>query len=138
MTDELDARRSRRRSWPWGVAIAAALIGLTTGRPFLEQTFPWLKGPAPDWMGLLVLAIPVVTGIVYVALRVRDARRRRRGWTAGAGRRSDGDGGCGGGGRGWRGGAPGGGGGGRRGWGGGGARGAGHGGCGGGSGCGGH
>jgi len=124
MDDELHTRRSRRRAWPWGVLIATVLIGLTTGRSFLEQTFPWLRGPAPSWMGLLVLAIPVVAGVVYVASQVSKARRRRRGWAAGEGRtKGDRDSGCGGGGSGCSGGDSG--------------CGGGHGGCGGGSGCGG-
>jgi hypothetical protein len=123
MTDDLDGRKLGRKSWPWGVLIATTLFGLIAGGPFLRRHVHWMDGPAPSWVGLLVLAVPVVVGALYIAVQVRDARRRRRGWTAGSGRGRDGDGGCGGGGSGCSGSDSG--------------CGGGHGGCGGGSGCGG-
>jgi len=61
-------RRRERRSWPWGVIIATILVGLTAGRPLLERLLPWLNGPAPSWVGLLVLAMPVVAAAALTAV----------------------------------------------------------------------
>ena len=89
----------RRTGWPLGIVIVTVLIVLVTERRTLERMFPALHGPAPAWMGLAMLAIPVVVGIVYVGLLIRR-RRRQDYWSTGAGRKDDSDADCGGGGSG--------------------------------------
>jgi uncharacterized membrane protein len=71
--DDPDAGRGFRhdvRAW-WLLVAIAVLIGLANARPILERIFPGLQDPAPSWVGLLVLALPVVAVAVYFALRWR-------------------------------------------------------------------
>src|SRR5689334_18655158 len=77
--------RGRRRQpwhspWVWWMLILAILIGFRYSVPALLHTFPALNRPAPDWVGLLVLALPLAAGVVYGAMQISKARRRRRFW----------------------------------------------------------
>lgn len=89
--------------WLWYLLGFVLLAGGGAGLRFLGRFVP-LDGPAPSWMGLVILAMPVVAGVCYVVwhLRSRD-RRRHRYWAAGGGDGgsnsgcSGGHGGCGGG-----------------------------------------
>ena len=65
--------RHKFRAWWIPVAIAVLTL-LGYSRPTLERVFPVLRNPAPDWLGLLVLALPVVAIAIYVALRLRRRR----------------------------------------------------------------
>jgi ABC-type proline/glycine betaine transport system permease subunit len=58
----------------WVVVALAVLTALVNARPFFERVFPGLKNPAPEWMGLAVLAIPVVAVAIYFVVRLRRRR----------------------------------------------------------------
>ena len=59
----------------WVVVVLAVLTALVNARPFFERVFPGLKNPAPEWMGLAVLAIPEGQVVFYFAPRLRRRRR---------------------------------------------------------------
>jgi predicted CDP-diglyceride synthetase/phosphatidate cytidylyltransferase len=65
--------RHRVRAW-WLIVAIAVLTLLGNSRPTLERFFPGLQNPAPSWVGLLFLAMPVVAIAIYFALRLRRRR----------------------------------------------------------------
>ncbi len=109
--------RRRRSAWFWWLFVMALLLVAQAGLPVLDHSIPAMNRPAPSWVGLLVLVMPLVAMVVYFVLRMRSRNRRRhRYWTTGEGGGGGDGAGCSGGHSGCGGG---------------------HGGCGGGSGCGG-
>lgn len=62
----------RHKAKVWWVLVAIAILtAVANARPFFERVFPQLNEPAPEWMGLAALAIPVVAVVVYFVMRWR-------------------------------------------------------------------
>ena len=59
----------------WWIPVAIAVLTLlANARPLTERFFPVLRNPAPSWLGLLVLAMPVVAIAIYIVVRMRRRR----------------------------------------------------------------
>ena len=59
----------------WEIIAIAALMVLGASLTKLERIFPAMKQPAPDWMGLMFLALPVAAVAIYFAVRFIKSRR---------------------------------------------------------------
>jgi hypothetical protein len=59
----------------WEIIAIAVLMVLGASLTKLERIIPALNQPAPDWVGLLVLALPVTAVAIYVVVRFIRSRR---------------------------------------------------------------
>ena len=59
----------------WEVIAIAALMLLGASLTKLERIIPAMNQPAPDWVGLLVLALPFTAVAIYFVVRFIKGRR---------------------------------------------------------------
>ena len=59
----------------WEIIAIAVLMVLGASLTKLERIFPAMKQPAPDWVGLLFLALPVAAVAIYFVVRFIKSRR---------------------------------------------------------------
>lgn len=59
----------------WEVPVVGVLAVLGASLTKLERIFPAMGEPAPDWIGLLFLAIPFTAVVIYFVVRFIKSRR---------------------------------------------------------------